>query len=297
MGINRPATLAKLIVGAVYFVLACSLTGNASAADNNENEMFHDPFVFYLGGFFPQVRSTIRLDGQIIGEGNNISFENTLGLEDSKSVLWGGARWRISRRNMVEFEFANLNRDGSVTVVTDPIEVGDSIAQAGARIDSFFDITLGRLTYGFSIRKDEKKELMLKGGLHIADIGVGLQLAGAVCVDGEVPPNCSVFGATPRLESDSVTAPLPHLGGAFIYALTPSVALRFQVLGFALEINDIDGSLFEVDADIIWHPWEHFGLGAGLRYFNVNIEAKKSRGKAEFDFEYYGPAIYGVMTF
>lgn len=297
MGINRPATLTKLIVGVVCILLACSLTGNASAADNDENAMFHDRFAFYLGGFFPQVRSTIRLDGKIIGEGNNISFENVLGLEDSKSVLWGGARWRISRRNLVEFEFANLNRDGSVTVVTDPIEIGDSIAQAGVRIDSFFDVTLGRLTYGFSIMKDEKKELMLKGGLHIADIGVGFQLAGAVCVDGEVPPNCSVFGVTPRLESDSVTAPLPHLGGAFHYALTPSIALRFQVLGFALEINDIKGSLVEIDADLIWHPWEHFGLGAGLRYFNVNIDAKKSGNKAEFDFKYYGPAIYGVMTF
>jgi len=281
----------------LFITLITSMTGNVIAAPKDQNPIMNDRFALYLGGFFPQVSSTIQLNGKIIGEGNDISFENVLGLEDSKSVLWGGVRWRISRRNMVEFEFANLNRDGSVTVVTDPIEIGDSIAQAGARIDSFFDVTLGRLTYGFSVIKDEKKEILLKGGLHIADIGVGFQLAGAICVDGEVPPNCSVFGSTPRVESESVTAPLPHLGAGFNYAFTPTLTMRLQVLGFALEINDIDGSLVEVDADLVWTPWKNFGIGAGLRYFNVNIEAKKSDRKAEFDFEYYGPAIYGMFTF
>ncbi len=287
----------QFTVSFFFIVLVTSIAGNANAASDRDSPMLDDQFALYLGGFFPQVSSTIQLDGKIIGDGNEISFENAFGLEDSKSVLWGGARWRISRRNMLEFEFADLNRNGSVTVVSDPIEIGDSVAQVGARIDSFFDVTLGRLTYGFSIMKDEKKEILLKAGLHIADLGVGFQLSGAVCVDGEVPPNCSVFGSTPRLESESVTAPLPHFGAAFNYAFTPTLGMRFQVLGFALEINDIDGSLVEIDADLIWQPWEHFGLGAGLRYFNVNIEAKKSGRKAEFDFEYYGPAIYGLVTF
>jgi len=288
--------LNQLTVSFFLIALVASIAGNANAASADDNPMLNDPFAFYLGGFFPQVSSTIQLDGKIIGDGNDISFENTFGLEDSKSVLWGGARWRISKRNMLEFEFADLNRNGSVTVVSDPIEIGDSVAHVGARIDSFFDVTLGRLTYGFSVMKDEKKEILLKAGLHIADLGTGFQLTGVVCVDGAVLPNCP-NRSTPRIESESVTAPLPHFGAAFNYAFTPTLGMRFQVLGFALEINDIDGSLVEIDADLIWQPWEHFGLGAGLRYFNVNIEAKKSGRKAEFDFEYYGPAIYGIVTF
>jgi len=288
--------LNQLTVSFFLIALVASIAGNANAASADDNPMLNDPFAFYLGGFFPQVSSTIQLDGKIIGDGNDISFENTFGLEDSKSVLWGGARWRISKRNMLEFEFADLNRNGSVTVVSDPIEIGDSVAHVGARIDSFFDVTLGRLTYGFSVMKDEKKEILLKAGLHIADLGTGFQLTGVVCVDGAVLPNCP-NRSTPRIESESVTAPLPHFGAAFNYAFTPTLGMRFQVLGFALEINDIDGSLIEIDADLIWQPWEHFGLGAGLRYFNVNIEAKKSGRKAEFDFEYYGPAIYGIVTF
>lgn len=278
----------------VLTAVSCSLIGNASAEDN---PLLNDRFAIYIGGFFPQVDSTIRIDGDIIGPGDNLDAENAFGLEDSKSVLWGGVRWRISRRNSLEFEFADLNRNGFVQAATDEYKIGDSIVQAGASVDSTFDLTLGRLTYGFSILKDEKKDLAVKAGLHIADIGASLLFTGAVCVDGEVPPNCSIFGSSPRLETESVTAPLPHLGGMFSYAFTPTIAARIQVIGFALEIDNIDGSMVEIDADVVWTPWDHFGFGAGLRYFNINVKANGSDLNGEFDYEYFGPAVYGIVTF
>jgi hypothetical protein len=288
----------RLTVSLLLFIaLTCLMLGNAIAASDKENPVIAHKFGIYLGGFFPQVSSKTRLDGDILGPGDNVSLENSLGLEDSKTVLWGGARWKISRRNMVEFEFANLNRDGSVEAISDPIQIGDMIVQAGAKIDTGFDVTLGRLTYGFTIFQDDKKEINLKAGVHIADLGATFQATGAVCVDGEIPPNCSVFVATPRLESESITAPLPHLGASFAYAFSPTLAARFQVIGFAIELDNIDGSMLEVDADLVWNPWRHFGLGAGFRYFNINIESEGSDLNGEFDFEYYGPAIYGIYTF
>ena len=272
------------------------MPANAIADSKSINPAADDKFAVYLGGFFPQVSSKVRLDGTT-GPGDGLDFENVLGLEDSKSVLWGGMRWQISRRNLLEFEFANLNRDGSVEGITDPIELGDSIIQVGARIDTTFDVTLGRLTYGYSVHKSERSELRLKAGVHIADLGASFMATGAVCVDGEVPPNCSLFGSTPRVETESVTAPLPHFGGSYSYAFSPKLRARIQVIGFAIELDSIEGSLFEVDADIVWNPWRRFGLGAGLRYFNANIESKGSKLNGEFDFEYYGPAVYGIFTF
>ena len=90
---------------------------------------------------------------------------------------------------------------------------------------------------------------------------------------------------------------MPHLGASFVYVFTPKLSARFQAIGFAIELDRIDGSLLEIDADLIWNPWEHFGIGAGFRYFNANIESKGSKLNGEFDFEYYGPALYGVFTF
>ncbi|MDH3511305.1 MAG: hypothetical protein OER85_10675 [Gammaproteobacteria bacterium] len=286
----------KRVTFLVLVALALSFSGNASAAPAGENHVLNDKYAIWLGGFFPELSSKIQINGDIIGDGDIIDFEDTLGLEDSKTVIWGGARWRISRRNSLEFEFADLNRDGSISGITEELQIGDSLVQAGARIDSRFDVTLGRLTYGFSLLRDEKMDIQLKAGLHIADLSVGLQLTGAVCVDGEPPP-CFIEFETPQVESEDVTAPLPHFGGSFSYAFTPNISARFQVIGFAIELDSLDGSLVEVDADVVWTPWEHFGFGAGLRYFNVDVESKGSDLNGQFDYEYYGPAIYGYFTF
>ena len=195
----------------------------------------------YLGGFFPDISSEVTINGTIL-PGDGLDFENVFGLEDSKNVIWGGARWRISKRNLLEFEFADLKRNGSVAwLLGSEFQIGDSLVHGmGAQIDTTFDVTLGRLTYGFAVIKDEKKQLYLKGGVHIADLGASFQMSGrrSVLIPGETTLcACSIFGATPKLEAEEITVPLPHFGGAFSYAFTPKLVGRLQALVFALEVN------------------------------------------------------------
>ena len=281
----------------VMFALWLGVASGVNAAEEKEPGILGHRFHLYLGGFFPEIDSEININGETLPPGPGIDFENIFGLEDSKSVLWGGARWRISRRNLLEFEFLSLNRDGSTGIVSDPIQIGDSVIQAGAEIDSTFDVTVGRLTYGFAFVKKDRMEVQLKAGLHVADVSSSIAATGAVCVDGEVPPNCSFFAQTPRVEAEEITVPLPHLGGQFSYLFTPTVAFRFQVIGFAIELDNIDGALTEIDADVAWTPWDHFGIGAGVRYFKVDVEGKGSDLNGKFEFEYFGPTIYVLAMF
>lgn len=99
------------------------------------------------------------------------------------------------------------------------------------------------------------------------------------------------------MESDSVTAPLPHFGASWTYAFTPTLAADVQLLGFAIELDNIDGSLLELSADLAWQPWEHFGFGAGLRYFNANVKGGDADLNGEFDLEYFGASISVIATF
>ncbi len=266
------------------------------AQDENKPERFDDRFRIHLGGFFPQTSSKIGINGSVVSP-PPIDIEDLLGVEDSSSVLWGGASWRISRRNSLEFEYFSLNRDGFINLIPDPIAVGDLIIESGS-INTAFDISVGRLTYGFSVVRRDRWEIQLKAGLHVADMFSGLQLSGAVCdvSMGQMPPGCP-GGQTPPEEVEDVTAPLPHFGGSFMYAITPTIAARFEVIGFALELDSIDGSLVEIDADFVWYPWRHWGFGAGIRYFNVDVESKGSELNGKFEFEYWGPAIYVTTTF
>jgi len=266
----------------------------AQAESDLGSPILTDRWGIWIGGFFPSISSKVTLDSNIGSPGDGLDFENVLGLEDSKTVLWGGARWRISKRNLIEFELVQLNRSGDIAAVSKDLDIGDSVVKIGGRIESQFDVTMGRLTYGFAAIKRERQELVVKAGLHIADVDVALRLSGNVEVDG-VPQDPAEIVA----EKADVTAPLPHFGLAYAYSFTPKLVFRTSLLGFYLEINDIEGSILDLGADLVYNPWRHVGLGAGMRFFRVNIEDKRdsSRLRAEFEFDYWGPTVYIIGMF
>jgi len=70
------------------------------------------------------------------------------------------------------------------------------------------------------------------------------------------------------------------------------------VLLFALDIGDYSGSLFEADAFMAYQLSKHFGIGGGLKNFNLNFQANTSRGgSVEYDYEFFGPTIFGYARF
>jgi hypothetical protein len=94
-----------------------------------------------------------------------------------------------------------------------------------------------------------------------------------------------------------VSSPLPHLGASYAYALTPTVAFNVGAMGFAVELDGIDGSILELDADIAWQPFRHVGFGAGWRYFRVDVDSQGSDLSGKFEFEYSGPIVFVQATF
>jgi hypothetical protein len=284
-------------------ILTLVFMQNVATADSEDeytgySDMLDDKFSLWIGGFFPDVKSSIRLDSSAGGPGDDLDFENLLGLEDSKATLWGGFRWRISRRNQFEFEFNDLNRSGSVSGDLGPLNIGEYTVTGMAEINTEFDLTLARLTYGFSVIRKQKHDLAVKAGVHIANFGVKINVSGNIEDDmGNSICTPGPCRAKP-IETDDYTIPLPHLGLSYTYAFTPKWGLRAQGLGFAIKIEDVKGVMTEVDLDLHYQPWRHVGFGGGLRYWTLTVE---DTGNAflngEFEYVYWGPAIYVLGSF
>jgi len=256
-----------------------------------KHPLLNKRFMIGGGGFFPDVDSKIRLDDEFLGIGTEIDFENELGLEESNSTFWLTSRWRISRRNNLEFEFTQLNRDATVAATTREYQIEDTVVQAGAAIDSVFDIDLFRLTYGYSLIRNEEAELQLQAGLHVADVGVELTATGVISIDGEP------FSESVSTEGSELTAPLPHFGGNFTYAFTDKFGAYLHVIGFALEIDDVEGSIVEAGGTLQYNFTENVGVGAGVRYFKVDVKAQDEDLRGEFELNYLGPVIYANVAF
>jgi opacity protein-like surface antigen len=282
----------------IILLAAASLVFPMSAVAADSYDQINDKFKVYVGGFWPDVDSKINIFGEVTPPGPPISIEDQLGVDNQKGVAWGGAQWRISQRNSLEFEAFSLARDGGESgTFSPPLQVGDTYIESGA-IATSFDTTVSRLTYGFSLKRTDRMDLRVKAGLHIARFDVGLQLSGNVCdltTVPTMPPGCPL--ASTGAEQEEVTAPLPHFGVSYDYAISQTVALDLQAIGFAIELDSIDGSLIEVDADLTWQPTRHFGGGIGFRYFNANVKSTGSDLSGEFDFEYVGPVVFIQATF
>jgi hypothetical protein len=279
----------------VFFAI---FTTAIPASADGEYERFHDSFRVYLGGFWPTINSEILINGDVLPPGTIIDVEDLLSVTDSKGAAWGGVAWHFANRHSMEFEHFSLDREGGTDdTFSPPIQFGDSSIESGA-INTAYNTSLSRLTYGFSLTRSERAEFQLKAGLHVAKLEAGVQLAGQICDPSTVPtepPNCPPLGTA--VASEDVTAPLPHFGAAFTYAMTPTLALSLQAIGFGVKIDSIEGSIFELDADVAWQPWRHFGVGAGLRYFKTSVKGGNSELDGEFNFEYLGPTLYIHATF
>jgi hypothetical protein len=267
-------------------------------AHAEDYSMLNDPWRIYIGAFDATVDTTIGINGDVLPPVPPIDVEDVLGVEDGKTVAWGGVRWRFAERHGVELEAFTLRRSGSRSdTFSPPEQIGDSFIEAG-EIATEYDTDIIRLTYAYSAFRSERSDLQLKAGLHVARLTANLNLAGAICTPNTVPtepPGCPVAGTSN--ESEDVSAPLPHLGASWGYAMTPNTAFRVTGVGFAIELDNIDGSLIEIDADIAWQPWRNFGFGLGYRYFKGDVDSTGTKLNGSFEFEYHGPQVYIQTTF
>ena len=214
------------VIASVLFAVALILPASRVAADDvtQYSPFLEDTYTLWLGGFFPNLDSQIRIDPDVGAPGDGLDFEDTLGLDDAKSVWFGGFRWRPSLRHLVEFEIIRLNRSGQVAGISEPFNIGEYEIRVGGDIESVFDVTIGRFTYGYSIVSNEKTALNLKAGLHIASFEAVLRLSGTVFQDDVV-----VGDPTTVIEqSAGINAPLPHFGVSYGHAITPRVAVSRQ---------------------------------------------------------------------
>jgi len=288
--------MSPLIAPLIVCVAALFLASPALAAEPEEEPEppHHKRFAVWIGSLFAEINSEIALNGSTL-PGDGLDGENLLGLSPSETVIWGGAIWRFHKHNSLEFEYVELNRSHTGQPISDPIQIGDTTVQAGSRIDTAFDISLARLTYGFNFIADPRKTFAIKAGIHWLDTSATLQLSGNLTIDGQP---ITVDPTIPIVEDASLGVPLPHLGMAFAYAVTPKLALRLEGIGFAANYGDFEGSVIEGIADVQYWPWKNFGVGVGYRYFEFDVEDEDISGlDGQLKFAYHGPSLYITAGF
>lgn len=277
-------------------VLVCSLSfGNKSLA-SEESEyagpVLDDKYFLVIGGFFPSVDSNVRVDSTSGVRGTGLDLEDDLGLDSSVASPYLYFRWRFHPVHRVEIEYYELLRDG-VSILQRDFREGNISGSAGVGVRTSFDVRIGRITYGYDIFKDKKKEFGILAGMHVTSAKIQSEFFGDFTIDGVG----SVTGAV-ATEEEGITYPLPHIGGFFTYSFTPKLSTQLDLLLFRLEVAGIKGTLTEANATVHYQFAKNFGIGTGLKYYLFRLEDTGfSDRDSQYNYEFFGPVLYGSVSF
>jgi hypothetical protein len=268
------AQIVVVLMGMGYSCLAV-----AQASSWSVHPALEDRWMFQLGAFFPKVDTTARLNGTGGVIGTEVSFEDDLGLSDRKSMGSFLASVRLGERWRIEGEYYSLSRGGTRTI-SRTINWGDQSFAANTTIGSTFDTDIYRLSGGYSFVKDKQKEFGVSLGLHVTDIAASLVGAGGLVG-----------------QAADTLAPLPTIGVYGAYAFSPRWVLSGRIDYFSLKYDEYDGKLINLTAGIEYRVARNFGIGAGWRYVDYEVNVTKARFNGGVDYKFSGPTLYATASF
>jgi hypothetical protein len=241
------------------------------------NPALTDTWFFGLGATFMNSSTQAELKSST-GAGALIDFEDAFGLAKNDWAPEGLARWRFSDRWRVELEYFSLNRSNSRTTNQD-INWGDTTIPAGSSVTAKFDVSVMRVSCGYSFFKTQDKELGVALGFHVTKFDAEVSTSGGSAGEGKV------------------LAPLPVVSMFGQFALTDEWSVGGRLDALRIEYEPFYGSILSVGVDALYQPWRHVGLGIGWRTLQIEGGLHNSDWNGQINTDYTGPILYLTGSF
>jgi len=240
-------------------------------------EPFDSRFSVSVGGFFTDHDTNVQLD-TTGGPGAYVNLEDDLGLSSKTDILRIDAFWHFAERHRIHFATFDLSQDGSRVLATDLLIDGE-LYVVDEIVATDWDLTLYEIGYSYALIGRARFQWWLNAALFIQDTSISV-----TALDGDV-------------SAEDVVLPLPKLGTAIEYAFTRRWIGRAGIDVFKLEVDNFGGSLIDFRTTLDYRFTDHFSLGVGWQYIDIEADLDKSRSgwRGELDWETHGWMIYGGL--
>ncbi len=287
---SQLATVALLALGAASALAQEGDSGKAKAKPEPDTTQRYGQlpakFTIAAGAFLPAIASKTQFSTALL-EGTGVDLEKRLGLQSTTQNFEALATFRLSKKQMLTFDYFHLNRGASKTI-EDSIIFGGEVYHAGATLNAATAMRYYGIQYRYYIWRREKWEL-----------GAGLGID-AFSLSGSLGIKTNVEGqADSAQKSGNFTAPAPMVG---IYAdveVIPKFFLRGDLQ--MLYINSVAGYGGSVTDNRIaaeYYPFHNYGVGLSYHYVGLTANKFFDNG-AELTYKYAieGPSLYLKAAF
>lgn len=251
--------------GILFFVLL----GNSPASAQD-----YDKFSMSAGGYAVfRYDSSISLTETNSGLGLSFRPEDTLGLESEQTVFRLDAQYRINPKHALTASWYRITSLGNKTLAEDIDwidENGDTIViPIGTAVASSLKYDIFKVGYLWSFYHNEKIELAVGAGLHLAKVAVGLDVQSNLLAS--------------ELSTAQSNLPLPVLSFKLDYKVTPKFDWFLKSQSFALSLVEWRGTYTDIELGMTYQAFENFGVGVGLGSNALNVIRESDNVRFEFD--------------
>ena len=212
-----------------------------------------------------------------------------LGLDENEYTPFAEAQLRLGKRlSLITGYFGYHEKDKKRS--TFDYEFGDIIVPFAALTDSEIDLDVYFVNLSYSIYSTENTEAGLGLGVHGADFHLRIY---AETDPGDRPSPPVPLGE----ETEDFLAPLPNLYFFASRAISDNFLLRLTGGWMSLTYDEYDGNLLFVRGTLEYRLKEHFGIGGGYSYFDVDVEHDKGKKVETYDVKFKGPLVYLILGF
>ena len=258
-------------------LLALILVGTSLSAE------VKDKWKVNLGTMFvTNFETDMQLTPKNLPIAARINTKDQLGMESDTNVLRVDGYYRFNDTHSIDFSYFGVKSDGN-KVISQQLEWDGKIIDAGATIDSYFDMDVYKINYGYSFYHNEKVELMLTAGLHITSLDLGIHASGTI--DGSANDSFS--------SANGATIPLPVVGFKGEYTIIDeTLFVNYKTDYFVLAYDGVKGTLISSALNLEYRFVEHVGVGLGYNTNKIFLSAEDGDKKFEINNNLSGVLLY-----
>lgn len=235
-------------------LFALFLTTVAAGPVSAQEYPLIDKFNLTLSGANAGLSTEIRLDSRSLGQGTSLSFEDDLGLDANQIIPQVSFQFRLGRRHVFDGAWSKADRD-STSQALEEIRFGDIVIPGGSQVALAYDQEQFSLGYSYFFLRKDRWALGGRIGARYLSLTTILTVR------------------TLDLEEEGDTAyPLPFLGLSFRYGFTQKWRLISNLGWLDVNIGNVDGSQYILNATVEHLTWKHFGFGFGFNVSDVDVE-------------------------
>jgi hypothetical protein len=209
----------------------------------------------------------------------NIGLEDNLGMPNQKFFFAGSFMYNSAKRSGVYIKYYGLARSHTFISEIDFTYEGVTIP-AGANNTIYLNTNVLSAGYLLSILKLPKVYLGAYINLYLMKINLGIN------------SDIDYFNSQTK-----ILAPLPNFGLIGLFKIRDWFHIDTGIGFFSLKIDDYKGSIFTLEAALVFKPLQWLGISLSYQEFDVVIDYFAKEIDAKLEYNYRGPSLGLSLAF